>query len=245
MMQVGWRVGRLDGGYRAYRRAVIEDLAALPQRLQWRVVCGMTGTGKSRLLRELARAGCQVLDLEALALHRGSVLGNVPGERQPSQKMFESLVWSELQQFSPRRPIFVEAESKKIGGLRVPEALIAAMWASPCLVLEAPIATRIALLKQEYAHFLNEPALLATQLDCLTGVHGRVTVERWQTAARARRWDELVGELLVQHYDPAYTRSTLKHYPQLADAPRLVLDDASDGAFARLAAACREAVQPA
>jgi tRNA 2-selenouridine synthase len=245
MMQVGWRVGRLDGGYRAYRRAVIEDLAALPQRLQWRVVCGMTGTGKSRLLRELARAGCQVLDLEALALHRGSVLGNVPGERQPSQKMFESLVWSELQQFSPRRPIFVEAESKKIGGLRVPEALIAAMWASPCLVLEAPIAARIALLKQEYAHFLNEPALLATQLDCLTGVHGRVTVERWQTAARARRWDELVGELLVQHYDPAYTRSTLKHYPQLADAPRLVLDDASDGAFARLAAACREAVQPA
>jgi len=203
----------------------------------------MTGTGKSRLLRELARAGCQVLDLEALALHRGSVLGNVPGERQPSQKMFESLVWNELRQFSPRRPIFVEAESRKIGALRVPEALIAAMWASPCLVLEAPIPVRIALLKQEYAHFLNEPELLAAQLDCLAGVHGRETVARWQIAARARRWDDLVGELLVQHYDPAYTRSTLKHYPQLADAPRLALEDQSDAGFVTLADACRAVLQ--
>lgn len=245
MAQIGWRVGRLDGGYRAYRRAVIEDLSVLPQRLKWRVVCGMTGTGKSRLLRELARAGCQVLDLEALALHRGSVLGNLPGERQPSQKMFESLVWNELRQFSPRRPIFVEAESKKIGALRVPEALIAAMWVSPCLVLEAPLPVRIELLKQEYAHFLNEPELLAAQIECLIGVHGRETVARWQAAARARRWDDLVGELLVQHYDPAYTRSTLKHYPQLADAPRLELDDSSDAAFTQLADVCRRAVHGA
>ena len=237
MAQVGWRVGRLDGGYRAYRRAVIEELATLPRRLQWRVVCGMTGTGKSRLLRELARCGCQVLDLEALALHRGSVLGNVPGERQPSQKMFESLVWSELRRFSPARPVFVEAESKKIGALRVPEALIAAMWESPCLLLEAPLPVRVELLKQEYAHFLNEPELLAAQLDCLCRVHGRETVARWQSVARAQRWDELVGELLVQHYDPAYTRSTLKHYPQLAHAVRRTLHDAGDAAFAELAAA--------
>lgn len=242
MAQVGWRVGRLDGGYRAYRRAVIEELAVLPRRLQWRVVCGMTGTGKSRLLRELARAGAQVLDLEALAQHRGSVLGNVPGERQPSQKMFESLVWHELRQYSPRSPVFVEAESKKIGNLRVPEALIEAMWGSACLVLEAPLPVRIALLKQEYAHFLSEPELLATQLDCLTGLHGRDTVVRWQSAARARRWTELVGELLVRHYDPAYTRSTLKHYPHLVHAPRLVLDDSDDAAFVRLASACRAAV---
>jgi tRNA 2-selenouridine synthase len=235
MAQVGWRVGRLDGGYRAYRRAVIEDLAVLPQRLQWRVVCGMTGTGKSRLLRELGRAGCQVLDLEALAMHRGSVLGNIPGERQPSQKMFESLVWHELRQFAPRRPVFVEAESKKVGNLRVPEALIAAMWGSPCLVLQAAIPVRIDLLKQEYAHFLSEPDLLAAQLDCLAGVHGRDTVAGWQDAARDRRWDELVGELLVRHYDPAYTRSTLKHYPRLADAPTLHLESSGDHAFVELA----------
>ncbi len=242
MAQVGWRVGRLDGGYRAYRRAVIEALSILPQRLRWRVVCGMTGTGKSRLLRELARAGAQVLDLEALALHRGSVLGNLPGERQPSQKMFESLVWHELRQFSPRRPVFVEAESKKIGVLRVPEALIDAMWASPCVLLEAPLDVRTALLKQEYQHFLSEPEALAAQLECLAGLHGRETVARWQAAARSRAWDALVGELLVKHYDPAYTRSTLKHYPQLADAARFALEEAGDEAFTRLAARCRAAV---
>lgn len=245
MAQVGWRVGRLEGGYRAYRRTVIEDLAVLPGRLQWRVVCGMTGTGKSRLLRELAAAGSQVLDLEALALHRGSVLGNLPGERQPAQKMFDSLVWHELHRFSPQRPVFVEAESKKIGNLRVPQALIDAMWASPCLVLEAPVAARIALLKQEYAHFLSEPELLAAQLECLVALHGRETVVQWQQAARAQRWDELVGELLVRHYDPAYTRSTLKHYPQLADAPRLVLREVGDTGFARLTADCRAAAEPA
>jgi len=245
MAQIGWRVGRLEGGYRAYRRAVIEDLSALPGRLQWRVVCGMTGTGKSRLLRELAAAGSQVLDLEALALHRGSVLGNLPDEHQPAQKMFDSLVWHELNQFSPQRPVFVEAESKKIGNLRVPQALIDAMWASPCLVLEATLAARIVLLKQEYAHFLSEPELLAAQLECLTALHGRETVARWQRAAHEKRWDELVGELLVQHYDPAYTRSTLKHYPQLAAALRLVLHDVSDAGFARLAAACRTAADAA
>jgi tRNA 2-selenouridine synthase len=119
------------------------------------------------------------------------------------------------------------------------------MWASPCLVLQAPLAARISLLKQEYAHFLNEPESLATQLECLTGVHGRDTVARWQAAAHARRWDDLVGELLVHHYDPAYARSTLKHYPHLVDVAPLVLDDASDAAFARLAAACRETVQRA
>ena len=245
MAQVGWRVGRLEGGYRAYRRAVIEDLGVLPARLQWRVVCGMTGTGKSRLLRELAAAGSQVLDLEALALHRGSVLGNLPGEHQPSQKMFDSLVWHELRQFSPQRPVFVEAESKKIGNLRVPQALIDAMWASTCLVLDAPLAARIVLLKQEYAHFLNEPELLAAQLECLVALHGREVVAQWQRAAHERRWDDLVGGLLVQHYDPAYTRSTLTHYPQLADAPRLMLRDVSDAGFARLAAECRAATDAA
>jgi tRNA 2-selenouridine synthase len=243
MAQIGWRVGRLEGGYRAYRRAVMSDLEALPPRLQWRVVCGMTGTGKSRLLRELPRGGSQVLDLEALAVHRGSVLGNLPGAPQPAQKMFDSLVWHELKQFSPRRPVFVEAESKKIGNLRVPEALIEAMWASPCVVLEAPLHDRIELLKQEYAHFVDEPQLLAAQLECLASLHGRDTVARWQRAARECAWGTLVGELLTDHYDPAYRRSTLKHYPQLAHAPRLELNGIGDADYARVVAECRAIVE--
>ena len=237
LAQIGWKVGQLEGGYKAYRKAVIAELETLPARFRWRVVCGMTGTGKSRLLRELDRAGAQVLDLEALAAHRGSILGNLPGEPQPSQKMFESLVWRELRGFDEDRPVFVEAESKKIGRLRVPEALIEAMWASSdCLVLDAPTAVRVELLKGEYAHYIAEPEALAQQIACLATLHGNERIAHWQALARAGKSDAFVEEMLVSHYDPAYTRSTLKHYPALALAPRFTLHGASDSAFAALAA---------
>ena len=235
LAQIGWRVGQLDGGYKAYRRAVVADLEELPKRHRWRVVCGMTGSGKSRLLRALDARGAQVLDLEALAAHRGSVLGNMPDEPQPTQKMFDSLLWSALRGFDVTRPVFVEAESKKIGRLRVPDALIEAMWASPCVVLEAPLATRVELLKAEYAHYIAEPERLGAQIECLAALHGRETIARWQHLAREGRIDDFVEEMLVRHYDPAYTRSTLKHYPALDRAPRYMLRDAADASFARLA----------
>jgi tRNA 2-selenouridine synthase len=244
LAQIGWRVGRLEGGYKAYRRAVVAALETLPRRFDWRVVCGMTGTGKSRTLRALATGGAQVLDLEALAAHRGSILGNMPGEPQPTQKMFDSLVWTALARLDPKRPVFVEAESKKIGRLRVADALIEAMWSSDCLVLDAPLRVRVALLKAEYAHFIAEPDRLAAQLECLRPLHGSNTIERWQLMARERA-DELVEELLVRHYDPAYTRSTLKHYPALTRAPHYALRDASDAEFRRVAATVTERFEAA
>ncbi len=236
LSEIGWRVGRLDGGYKAYRRAVVAELTTLPQRFQWRVLCGLTGTGKSRLLRELRAAGAQVLDLEALAAHRGSVLGDMPEAPQPSQKMFDSLIWRELHALDARRPVFVESESRKIGKLRVPEALIDAMWASECIVLDAPVPVRVELLKAEYAHYLAQPEALARQLDCLVALHGRETISHWQARARRGEWDPLVEELLLRHYDPAYSRSTLKHYPHLARARHLQLEAATEESFRRIAA---------
>ncbi len=235
LTQIGWRTGRLDGGYKVYRRTVITDLETLPAQYTWRVVCGMTGTGKSRLLRALDAAGAQVLDLEALAAHRGSVLGNLPGEAQPAQKLFDSRVWHALRAFDSSRPVYVEAESKKIGLLRVPDALIAAMWASETIVLEAEVAIRVALLKNEYAHFLGDATALNTQLECLTPLHGHDTIERWTTLAHAGAWDVLTEELLVRHYDPSYTRAIVKHYPSLDRAVRLQVISAEESAFAALA----------
>jgi tRNA 2-selenouridine synthase len=236
--QVGWRVAVLDGGYRAYRRAVIADLAAQPARFRWRAVCGLTGSGKSRLLRAIEECGGQVLDLETLAAHRGSVLGNLPETPQPSQKMFESRIWSALRAFSPARPIYVEAESKKIGNLRVPDALIEAMWRSPCVLLEAPIALRIALLKDEYAHFMAEPDSLLAKLDCLASLYGHAAIAEWKQLAREGRWDRLAEALLLHHYDPAYTRSTLKHYGALGSALKLTLGSTDADAFRSLARQC-------
>jgi tRNA 2-selenouridine synthase len=236
--QVGWRVGRLDGGYRAYRRAVVADLGRLPRRFRLRVLCGLTGSGKSRLLRAIQDAGGQVLDLEALAAHRGSVLGELPDAPQPTQKMFESLVWAALRGFDRRRPVYVEAESRRIGVLRVPEALIEAMWAADCILLEAPDAARVELLKREYAHFLEQTEALARRLELLLPLHGHAIIGKWKELAAARRWDKLIVELLVRHYDPAYIRSTGKHYAALPRALKLALGSADEAAFAALARRC-------
>lgn len=242
LRQVGWRAMRLDGGYKTYRRAVIDELEVLPQRYRWCVVCGLTGSGKSRLLRALALQGAQVLDLEALAAHRGSVLGNLPDAPQPAQKMFESLIWSALRGFDPARPVFVEAESKKIGNLRVPQTLIAAMWESMCVKLDAAIDLRVAMLIDEYRHFVADAGALGVQLDCLTAHYGEQQISAWKTLAAHGGWDALVRELLETHYDPAYTRSTLKHYPQLAAGTALTVTANSDREFERLATQCMAAI---
>jgi tRNA 2-selenouridine synthase len=242
LRSIGWKAGQLDGGYRTYRRAVIADLEILPARYDFRVVCGLTGTGKSLLLQALAAAGAQVLDLEALAEHRGSVLGNLPGAPQPSQKMFDSRVWAALHGFDPQRPVFVESESRKIGLLRVPERLIERMWESACLRVEASLPVRVTILKREYAHFLTDPALLGRQLDCLKNLYGGETIADWKALAHAHDWDTLVPLLLTAHYDPAYTRSIGKNYPRHATAPAVAVAGAGDEAFTQ---ACRDALQAA
>lgn len=218
MNEIGWRAVQLDGGYRAYRRHVVAELETLPLRFCYRVVCGLTGSGKSRLLAALAAEGAQTLDLEALARHRGSLLGDRPDALQPSQKTFDSLLWDALVRLDPVRPVFVESESKKIGALQVPEALLAAMRTAGCVKLDTPTSLRVALLKDEYAHFLRNPVALAERLAPLAPLVGKAALERWNAAAIAGDWDMLVGELLEQHYDPSYSRSIAKNFPRHKDA---------------------------
>lgn len=236
LREIGWDACRLDGGYKSFRRTVIADLHAKPLAFQWRVVCGSTGSGKSRLLRALEAAGEQVLDLEALAAHRGSLLGHLPEQGQPAQKWFETQVWSKLRQFTAARPVYVEAESRKVGELHVPESLLNAMYVAPCLRLETPLPLRVRLLKEEYAHFLAQPEMLKQALQPLTMRHGRERIAGWHAQIDGGDWDGLVETLLVQHYDPAYSRSMEQHYPQLEVASVLRPDGADTTAFARLAA---------
>jgi tRNA 2-selenouridine synthase len=237
LREVGWHAATLEGGYRAYRRHVVARLAALPGGLGFRVIHGATGSGKSRLLRALADAGAQVLDLERLAAHRGSVLGDLPGRPQPSQKWFESLLLEQLAALDPARPVYVEGESRKIGQLQVPEALIEAMRAAECLLLEADIETRVALLMDEYRHFFADRAALDAQLDCLAGLHGRARVDEWKALGARGAWAELVARLLLEHYDPAYRRSALRNFARLPQAGTLRVATAADSAFAALAEA--------
>jgi tRNA 2-selenouridine synthase len=231
LREIGWDARQLEGGYKAFRRAVVADLPQLAQRCDWRVICGMTGSGKSRLLQTLAGAGAQVLDLEALAAHRGSVLGSLPDAPQPTQKMFESLLWQRLHRLDPSRPVYVESESKKIGLLQVPQGLLDRMWQARCIQVVTPLPARVALLKQEYSHYLRDAAGLGRQLDRLVPLHGHAAIDRWKALAHAGDWDGLVEELLVRHYDPTYRRSIGSHYPLLRQARTLEIESADPAAF--------------
>ncbi|MGL4574798.1 MAG: tRNA 2-selenouridine(34) synthase MnmH [Burkholderiaceae bacterium] len=235
LRQIGWPAMQLYGGYRAYRALVNDALTALPPQHRFVVLAGRTGSGKSRLLTALASAGAQVLDLEQLANHRGSVLGGMLDMPQPSQKWFESQLQAKLVAFKPEQSIFVESESKKIGDLRVPEALMLQMRASPCAVIETGEATRVELLMDEYAHFLRDNAALSRQLACLVSLHGRAKIEHWNQLGSAGHWPPLVQELLRDHYDPAYDRSMARNFTQLGSARTFSLQDASNASFAALA----------
>ncbi len=230
LAQIGWQTSRLSGGYKAYRRHVMDELRRLPANFTFRVVCGATGSGKSRLLRVLHDQGAQVLDLEQLAKHRGSLLGNLPNEPQPAQKMFDSLVWDALRHFDPQRPVFVEAESKKIGTVAVADALLEAMRGAECILLDAPLPARVKLLMEDYEHFLRDPDLLAQRLAPLVELHGHKVIEEWKALAAQGNWAALVEDLLTRHYDPAYRRSTTANFLRLKEALVLrpeALDEAS------------------
>ena len=221
--QIGFKVHLLQGGYREYRRAVITALESAPLRFDYRVVCGVTGSGKSRLLQRLAGSGAQVLDLERLANHRGSVLGLVPGSPQPGQKQFESHVWDALRHFDAARPVYIESESKKVGDLRVPEALVERMRAAPCIQLDLPIDRRVELLLADYDFFVKDVAAFCARLEALRTMRGNETVRRWQAAARGGALPEVVRELLELHYDPIYRHSMPRNFTGLGQ-PRLVVE---------------------
>ena len=232
---IGFQVHLLEGGYREFRRAVLAELATLPARLEFRVLCGRTGSGKSRLLQALAASGAQVLDLEALACHRGSVLGPLPGCPQPSQKAFETAVWQALRGYDPARPVWAESESRTIGRLRVPEPLLERLRAARCVAIEMPIEARVALLLADYAHFVRDSDAFCERLVALRELRGAATLERWQALAREGRHPDVVRELLVDHYDPIYLRSMSRHFAGFEQAHRLALPDGSAAALARAA----------
>jgi tRNA 2-selenouridine synthase len=238
--QIGFRVHVIEGGYKAFRTAVLASFPALATRLSYRVICGPTGAGKTRLLRALHDAGAQVLDLEELASHRSSVLGIIPGQPQPTQKRFDTLIWEKLRSFSPARPVFVESESRKVGNLAVPEPLIEAMRASPCLKLELSDDERVALLLEDYDFFVKDRDLFCRRLAALNELRGKALVQAWQDEVQAGRIEPVVRELLLKHYDPGYAASIQRNFRQYGTARSLVPRDRSAAAMADVARALRQ-----
>ncbi len=233
--QIGFRVTLVEGGYKAFRAATVAAIPVLAAALDFRVVCGPTGSGKTRLLQALAEAGAQVLDLEALASHRSSVLGIIPGQPQPTQKRFDTLVWNALRGFDAARPVYVESESKKVGNVAVPESLIAAMRASACLRLELPDDERVKLLLEDYDFFVHDPVLFCDRLDALVELRGKDVVHGWQAQVHSGNVEAVVRELLHTHYDPGYLASIQRNFAQYETAAAIAPQDRSASAMAALA----------
>jgi len=232
---IGWKARQLEGGYKVYRHHVLSQLEELPRCFHYTVLAGLTGSGKTRLLRALAANGAQVLDLEALANHRGSLLGAFPGETQPSHKSFDSLLVQTLAQLDPTRPVFVEAESKKIGKLQLPAALMQALSNTECIRVEADLEDRVAFLCEDYAALLDTPEQFKSLLARLTELHSKQLIAHWQSLVDTNAKATLFRELIELHYDPAYLRSSHSLYPRLPQArPFCFRPNAADlGAEAR------------
>jgi len=224
--RIGWKAMQLEGGYQGFRRIVIDDLDLAAKQFQFQVICGMTGTGKTRILHELQSLGAQVLDLEGLAIHRGSVLGNEPDSEQPSQKGFETALWNALQSLDPSTPVFIESESKKVGGVHIPDALMETIRNGLCIELRSSLPTRVSWLLHEYHHFLENTAQFKEKLGLLTTRYGKVQIAEWFNQIDAGDFNPLVTDLLVKHYDPAYQSSIVRNFPKYrADFFTELLDD--------------------
>jgi tRNA 2-selenouridine synthase len=205
--QVGWPVAVLEGGYRSWRRHVVGRLhAAEPLPNAIRLLDGPTGVGKTALLEALADMGEQAIDLEGLAGHRGSLFGATAGG-QPSQKLFESRLADQLDRLDPARPLFLEAESSRIGQLSVPQALWLAMADAPRIRLVAASEVRVRHILDRYGWIASDPAALSDAIARLPSHHSKPRKAEWQAQAAAGELDLLVAGLIADHYDPAYARS--------------------------------------
>lgn len=212
LAQVGWRVELVEGGYKSWRRLVVGTVQDRPIIAPVVVLDGNTGSAKTEILAHLAGLGLQVIDLEGLANHRGSLFGDRPGG-QPSQKAFEGRLAMALAGLDPMRPLVVEAESSRVGNLAVPKQLWAAMCAAPRVRIVAPLAARAKYLTRAYADATTDAAQLADVIARLRALHPAETIARWLGLAETGDFRTLAGELMEAHYDPRYERHRARFAP--------------------------------
>ena len=210
LSQIGWQVGVLDGGWKAWRKLVQLSLYETPFPAPVLILDGNTGTAKTAILHRVAARGGQVIDLEGMARHRGSLFGLAPGDTQPSQKGFETVLAQAISRLDPTRPVLIEAESNRIGALRLPPSIWRAMQLAPRIKIEAPVAARAKWLTQAYSDITSNPAELSTRIAALAPFQSHDTLAYWQSLATEGAFETLAAHLMVEHYDPRYEHTALR-----------------------------------
>jgi len=239
---IGWRARQLEGGYKGYRHAVLDTLNVRAKQFSFIVLMGPTGSGKTRLLQALGKAGAQILDLEQLAAHRGSLLGALPDRPQPSQKAFDTALAGILTKLDPARPVFIEAESRRIGTVTLPDALIEGMRRAACVNVQAQTSARLTFLLDDYQHLFSEPDAFKSQLGRLIGLHSKETVAQWHEWIDTDQRARLFEELMLRHYDPAYARSGASHFAKQGQAVTFSFDPTTDDCIAQAGRLLRQLV---
>ncbi len=204
LSQVGWRVETIAGGYKAWRALVVKALYDTPFPCPVVVLDGNTGSAKTEILNLLPARGVQVLDLEGLANHRGSLFGAMGP--QPSQKAFDCALAMAISRLDPARPVVIEAESSKVGNVSLPPEIWKAMRAAPRLAIVTPLRARAQYLVRAYADMVADGPRLAAVIERLRPVHSAEQIALWQAQALAGDFATLAEGLMQQHYDPRYNR---------------------------------------
>ena len=207
MTEIGWPVTVLGGGYKSFRRYIRTGLDGISNQYKFIVLTGPTGAGKTKILRTLQSKGSQILDLEGLAHHRGSILGQQPNIVQPSQKFFETNLFFALSKLDINQPVWIESESSKIGNLYIPNALFANMGMSHGVSLECPPEKRADFLLNDYSYLISDPITTKELITRLAFRHPQIRIAKWRKLIDKGNWRNLALELLKYHYDPAYAQS--------------------------------------
>ena len=222
--QIGWKVEVVDGGYKSFRKHISEFLNRSINRYYLILLTGNTGTAKTKVLNLIEKRNGLTIDLESLANHKGSVFGS-QGQKQPSQKLFETLIYDKLVNLKTNEPIFVEAESNKIGNLHIPKEFWKLMKSAPQIELSATVEKRAKFLVEEYSEITTDLDLLEKQITKLSTIAGHKVVESWLQMAKNKEFYELVKQLMEKHYDPRYKRSLLRKKKEVV--AKLKIEDMS------------------
>ncbi len=198
---IGIRTHAVKGGYKAYRKAVLDSFT-LP--FQFRIISGLTGSGKSDLLRALRALGEQVIDFEGLARHKGSVFGGLNMPPQPTTEQFQNDLFEQILNLDITRPIWIEDESIAIGKIFLPSPLWKTMNAHPIIRINVPMEERLARLVQEYGQVPPEMFI-----DCMKGILKRLGGQNFNEASEKLRAGDPAGaiEIVLTYYDKAYGKA--------------------------------------
>ena len=211
LSEVGWRTNQLKGGYKEYRNQVINFLDNIGPKLKITLISGKTGSAKTKILKSIENEGGQILDLEGLANHKGSLLGKIPDLIQPSQKFFESLIFNKIQNLNLKDKIYIEAESSKIGNIHIPKSIWKKMINSPRIEISANVELRAKFLVSDYDYMCNNPTLINPIIKGLKNRLSKELFDEWTNLIDRKKWFDLTKSFLENHYDPSYSSNTIKN----------------------------------